>query len=246
LRIVVHGQQGSFRRAAEQAAHASVKAYYDATRNEVGLLLDMVAFRHYYANLDSLPDRYRETLSAFIAFAMDSFNEDSSHELAHVYQHQAQKAAYAIPAIREGEAEVQGMVRRRAGLIFNFLYNTPDAWVRGKFDSEVLNNRLRTLQASGRPMHPREVERLADLKRLRQAGRALRVGDLLAIDAQGFYAGTVTGSRASVCSGLGVVPSCDPRKGLRASSQQCHRGAPGTWPVGRTRRTTGSGAPAFH
>ena len=137
LRIIVHGQPQRFRRAAERAAHASAKAYYDVGRNEVGLLLDMTMFRQYYGFHDKRPGDHPAIISAFIAYAMDAFNEDSGHELAHVAQQQSRRAAYSLPVIREGEAEVQGQTRRRNGLHFNFLYNTPEAWFTGRFNGEV-------------------------------------------------------------------------------------------------------------
>jgi tetratricopeptide (TPR) repeat protein len=191
LRITIHGDSLGFRRAAEQAAHASAKAYYDGRRNEVGLLLDMPRFQRFYGSYEKRPNSQPEILSAFIAYAMEAFNEDSGHELAHAYQQQTQRAAYyALPVIREGEAEVQGMVRRRDGLIFNFLYNTPDYWLSGVMDRTTVEGRIKTIDAAGRPMSPEEIDRLVTLKALRRAGRALTTAQLLGMNASAFFAGS--------------------------------------------------------
>ena len=190
LRIVVYGQPLGFRRAAERTAHASAKAYYDVGRNEVGLLLDMAMFNQYYGFHDKRPGDHPGIVSAFIAYAMDAFNEDSGHELAHVAQQQSRHAAYALPAIREGEAEVQGLTRRRNGLHFNFLYNTPEAWFTGRFDGDVLKKRVEVSSSAGRPMLPMEVDRLVALKALYRSGRALTVSQLLGLDTAAFFSGT--------------------------------------------------------
>jgi tetratricopeptide (TPR) repeat protein len=192
LRIVVYGQPLEFRHAAERTAHASAKAYYDAGRNEVGLLLDMAEFHRFYGHYDKLPDHLPLLLSAFIAYAMDTFNEDSGHELAHVYQQQTRLRAYVLPVIRECEAEVNGMVRRRDGFLFNFLYNTPDAWNSGRFDQKLLKNRVEMSRRTGRPMSPMEVDRLVALKALQSSGRALSTAQLLAMDAGEFFSGSTS------------------------------------------------------
>lgn len=190
LTLVVHGDVPGFRRAAARVAHASAKAYFDPARGEVGLLLDMDRFRRFYGRFEREPQRQPSILSAFIAYTMDAFNEDSSHELAHAMQHQTGRLGYALPAVREGEAEVQGLVRRRNGLTFNFLYNTPDAWYSGKFDRRVLDARLTAIQQFGRPMHPFEVDRLGALQALQRAGGLIPAGRLLGMDAPAFFLGT--------------------------------------------------------
>jgi tetratricopeptide (TPR) repeat protein len=180
-----------FRRAAEHAAHSSAKAYFDASLNEVGLLIDMAQFNRFYGSVDKQPDRYPLVLAAFIAYAMDAFNEDSGHELTHVAQQQTQRPAYALPAIREGEAEVQGMTRRRDGLVFDFLYNTPDWWSKGRFAPEEINGRLKALTGVGRPMSPMEVDRLVALKALWRSGRLIPAGQLLGMDFPAFFSGSL-------------------------------------------------------
>lgn len=190
LRITVHSDPAVFRHTAQHFAHTSAKAYYDGRRNEVGVFLDMSRFRKFYGLYDKSPEGYPAVFSAFIAYVMDTFNEDSSHELAHAYQQQNWQLAYTLLAIREGEAEVQGMTRRRNGLLFSFLYNTPDFWYTGRFDNTTIMGRLKTLRGVGRPMSPMEIDRLRNLKALRDSGRWLSTSQLLSMDAPSFFTGS--------------------------------------------------------
>jgi hypothetical protein len=189
IRLVVYSNADGFREAALRSGHNFARAYYNGEKHEVGLMLNMQRFRTLYANFEQNKDRQIMMLPAFISFVSEAFNDDSGHEITHFMQQQRSDKAYTIPAIAEGEAEVNGYTQSRHGLIYSLMYDTPDAWMQGRFDREVLSYRMKLMQSAGRPPEsPFEVQRFQELRALKEQGTLIPVGQLLS-RTQDFYIG---------------------------------------------------------
>jgi tetratricopeptide (TPR) repeat protein len=189
IRVTVYSKPDGFRDAAQRSGHGFARAYYNAAENEIGLMLDMERFRRLYSNIESDKDRRILMLPAFISFVSEAFNDDSGHEITHFMQRQSSHKAYTLPAIAEGEAEVHGYTRSRNGLIYSLMYNTPEAWTQGQFDSKRLKYRVELMLQAGRPpASPFEVQRFQELRALAEQAKTVRVADLLA-RTTGFYDG---------------------------------------------------------
>src|SRR5262249_1356727 len=189
IRVVVHSDANAFRDAALRGGHGFGRADYNAEKEEVGLMLDMPRFRALYSSLEQDPKLRILMLPAFISYVSEAFNDDSGHEMAHFMQRQVAEKAYTLPAIAEGEAEVNGYTRSRAGLLYSLTYNTPEAWLQGGFDRQVLAYRVDLMQKAGRPPEsPFEVQRFQELRTLKDQGKLIHVSELLT-RTQDFYTG---------------------------------------------------------
>lgn len=188
LRIVVHATYPAFLAAAARAGHSMSRAYFDPTRNEIGLFLDMKRFHHFYARLESDRSMRKLMIPAFISFAGTTFNDDSGHELAHAYQKQSGDRVYALPAIGEGEALVNGLTRNRSGIEQTLILNDAAVWIAGKHNPDRLHYRYRTLSTMGRPMAPSETLHLQQLREWKRRGQLIPLRDLLALTDEEFYA----------------------------------------------------------
>jgi tetratricopeptide (TPR) repeat protein len=189
VKLVVYSNLDDFQKAASRSGHSFARAYYDKAAHEIGLMLDMRRFRALYSNLEQKEDRLVLLVPAFISFVSEAFNDDSGHEIAHFMQQQSSNRAYTLPAIAEGEAEVNGFTRSRDGLIYSLMYDTPDAWMQGNFDREVLAYRLELIQGAGRPpASPFEVQRFQELRTLQAQKKLIPIASLLSRN-QDFYDG---------------------------------------------------------
>jgi hypothetical protein len=178
-----------FRERARKSRHSSARAYFDAARNEIGMALDMQRFRSLYADLEKDPHNSGRIIPAFVAFVSDLFNDDSAHEIAHFVQGQSKDPAYKLPAIAEGEADVNGYYRSRIGLFYFLTYNSPEWWDEGKINQAQLQFRLAIIKRiTRRPKSPFEVQRFNELKALGEQGKRISTGKLLSFGPE-FYTG---------------------------------------------------------
>jgi tetratricopeptide (TPR) repeat protein len=189
LNIVVHRDLNSFLPFA-QKAHTFGRAYYDHNNQEIGLLLDLKLFREYYGHLENIKGEEHLIIPAFISYVSSLFNDDSGHEIAHLYQDLSHDSTYNIPMISEGEALVQGFVRRRNGLYYALMYNTLDFWINGKANTEKLQHRIQIAYKIGKPDSPFETDRINELYEFYKDGKFIPLRELLSLDFSNFYSGT--------------------------------------------------------
>jgi hypothetical protein len=189
LNFVIYSNIEEFHEKARQSKHSSERAYFDATRNEIGLALDMQRFMGFSSHLETDESRRILIIPAFISFVSDAFNDDCAHEVTHFIQVQEKNPAYRLPAIAEGEADLNGFYRSRTGLIYAFVYNAPEWWQSGAINEEQLQFRLKVLFKTTRPpKSPFEVQRLNELRALEKQGKRIPVEKLLSFGPE-FYTG---------------------------------------------------------
>ncbi len=194
IKIIVDTNYESFSLKAKEMGYSFSQAYYVPIRNEIRIYLNMEQYIKFYSYLEQKKDGEYLIPLGFISYVSNTFNDNSGHEIAHFFQSHSGDLAYEIPFISEGEALVQGFVRRRDGLDQLLLYGFTEFWGEDGLDKEkysvVIPERIKQYMEIGMIISPFEMDRIVELRKWYKAKTLIPLSDLLTTDWNGFYSGS--------------------------------------------------------
>jgi hypothetical protein len=194
IKIVVDTNFESFSLKAKEMGYSFSQAYYVPIRNEIRIYLDMEQYIKFYSYLEQKKGGEHLIPLGFISYVSNTFNDNSGHEIAHFFQSHSGDLAYEIPFISEGEALVQGFVRRRNGLDQLLIYGFTEFWSEDGLDKEkysvVIPERINRYMEIGMSISPFEMDRIVELRKWYKAQTLIPLSDLLTTDWEGFYSGS--------------------------------------------------------